>query len=86
MVIVFVASGRSVGRLLLASIASFGGFAGISPSHPPIRSARPAWIRVSRTAKQFSGLKNCISARCSFRSFRFFAVRTGYFVNGSTPV
>ena len=30
------------------SMASFRGFAGISPSHPPIRSGGPAGIRDSR--------------------------------------
>ena len=54
----------ALARRRRASIASFGGCAGIRQSQPlPIRSCRTAWISASRTVNQFSGLKNCSRAR-----------------------
>ncbi len=52
----------------------------------PIRSCRPAWMSASRTVNQFSGWKNCIKARCIFRSRSPLAMKTSYFVNGSIPL
>jgi len=47
---------------------------------------RPASSSACRTTNQFSGLKYCISARCTSRSFSFFTVSTGCIVIGSRPV
>ena len=71
----------------LASTASRGGFAGIRHCGPsPIRSLRPASVSALWTANQFSGLKNCISARWTLRSPSFVTVSTGSSVSGSRPV
>gem|GEM_PF-4335083 len=42
--------------------------------------------QASRTVNQFSGLKNCINARCILRSRMPLATWTGLFVKGSIPV
>ena len=84
--VIVVAPQRLVGLPSLR-LNSFLGWVGWNETlHPPIRSWRPASIRASRTVNQFSGLKNCICARCIFLSRIPLAILTGVFVKGSIPV